>query len=152
MKTFSNVLHKILRKVASLAGYDLKRKSVTDVPDYVRLYGEKSVRERRFYNLSAGAYLGFGGGLHHPCWTNLDLDRSWEKTEFHEKQTEFNPKYDIAHDLLTMDPLPIESSTAELVHTRFTIASLNDDAAHHMFKEVHRILKTKEYSEYRSLI
>jgi predicted SAM-dependent methyltransferase len=141
MKLLNNLLFRILRKTASLAGYDLKREPASDVHDYVRLYGKESVKERRFYNLSAGAYLGFGGGLHHPCWTNIDLDRTWEKTEYHDKQVEFNPEYDIAHDLLSLEPIPVESSAAELVHTRFTIASLTNEAAQYMFKEVHRMLK-----------
>lgn len=122
-------------------GFTLQRLDVDDVDLYVKLYGEEAVKNRRFYNISAGTYLGFGGGLHHPCWTCIDVDRPWEDADDDGDDTEFDPKRDIAHDLLSLQPIPVESSVAELVHTRFTIASITDEAADLMFREVLRMLK-----------
>jgi hypothetical protein len=135
------LIFKVAHKSASLLGYNLRKINTDDVSLYRRLYGEESVKKRRFYNISAGAYRGFGGGIHHPCWTNIDLDKPWEKTQYSPRDVEYNPRFDIAHDLLSLQQLPVETSIAELAHTRYTIASLTDEAALHMFKEVFRILK-----------
>lgn len=141
MHILKNGLSEIIKKAIAQTGYDLKRLRPVDVQHYLELYGEESVKKKQFYNISAGSYMGFGGGLHHPCWTNIDLDRPWKKTQYSEKNVEYNSKYDIKHDLLSMQPVPVESSLAELVHTRFTIASLTDEIAYYMFKEVYRILR-----------
>jgi ubiquinone/menaquinone biosynthesis C-methylase UbiE len=141
MNILKNGLSEILKKTTVQTGYDLKRLRPVDVHHYLELYGKESVKNRRFYNISAGSYMGFGGGLHHPCWTNIDLDRPWKKTQYSETNVEYNSKYDISHDLLSMQPVPVESKVAELVHTRFTIASLTDEIAQYMFNEVYRILK-----------
>lgn len=133
----------ILKKFLRVAGYELNNitKSRYDVPLYLKHYGEDSVKNRCFYNISVGAYNGFGGGLHHPCWTNVDLDRPWKNDKYYPNSPEFNPKIDIAHDLLSMNPIPVESSTAELVHSRFTVDRLTDETAQYFFNEIFRILK-----------
>jgi predicted SAM-dependent methyltransferase len=143
MRKIKNTIIKAVAKVFRMFGFSLRRirKGTDDVPLYIKLYGEESVKNRRFYNISAGAYLGFGGGMNHHCWTKIDVDRLWSKTQFGEKGVEYNPKCDITHDLLSLQPIPVESSVAELVHTRFTIASITDKAAQYMFNEVYRILK-----------
>jgi hypothetical protein len=122
-------------------GFTLKRLSLDDVGLYEKLYGPESVKNRRFYNISVGSYLGFGGGLHHPCWTCIDVDRPWKNTEHDGDDTEYDRKRDIAHDLLSLQPIPVDSAVAELVHTRFTIASITNEAATLMFSEVFRMLK-----------
>lgn len=135
-------MKKILKKLLGYSGFKLKKNANSnDTNLYVKLYGSESVKYRRFYNISAGAYLGFGGGLHHPIWTNIDLNRPWNKTHNSAKGVEYNPESDIVHDLLSLQPIPVEASVAELVHTRFTIASITDEAAQYMFNEVYRILK-----------
>jgi ubiquinone/menaquinone biosynthesis C-methylase UbiE len=96
---------------------------------------------RSFYNISVGAYKGFGGGFQHPCWTNIDLDRPWKDDKYFPGSVEFKPEKDIAHDLLSMTPIPVESSTAELVYSRFAIDRLTNEAAQYFFEEVFRILK-----------
>jgi len=98
------------------------------------------VRCRRFYNISTGSFQGFGGGIYHPCWTNVDVDKPWKEDKYSNGR-EYDPTRDIAHDLLSMKPLPIESSTAELVHSRFAVDRLTDDAAQFFINEVFRILR-----------
>lgn len=131
----------IIKKLFRYAGFELKKINKYDVPLYVKLYGEDSVKNRRFYNISAGAYKGFGGAIHHPCWINIDVDRPWKNDEYFPNEAEYNPQYDISHDLLSMKPIPVESSSAELAHSRFTVDRLTDEAAQYFFNEVYRILK-----------
>jgi SAM-dependent methyltransferase len=133
----------VLRKLFRFMGFEfLKKKKIIDDTDlYVKLYGKECVNQRRFYNISAGAYKGFGGGVYHPCWTNIDVDRPWNDDPFFPGAKEYNPQRDIAHDLLSIQPLPLQTASAELVHSRFTVDRLTDDAALYFFKEAHRILK-----------
>jgi predicted SAM-dependent methyltransferase len=136
------MMKKIFKKLLRYFGFELKKnKSCDDTNLYVKLYGSDSVKYRRFYNISAGAYKGFGGGIHHPCWTNIDVDKPWKHDKYFPNGIEFDPEYDISHDLLSMKPIPVEASTAELVHSRFTVDRLTDEAAQYFFNEVYRILK-----------
>lgn len=125
---------KIITKAFNYSGIDIRRIKTSDTDKYIRLYGMESVEKRMFYNISAGAFIDFGCGIHHPCWTNIDVDLPW-------KYNKYKPGYDIVHDLLSIKSIPVESSTAELVHSRFTIASITDEAAQFFFNEVFRILK-----------
>jgi predicted SAM-dependent methyltransferase len=142
MEQLKNFLIRIVKFIFKKSGYSLVRvKNDDESALYIRLYGEDSVKNRSFYNLSAGAYLGFGGGLHHPYWTNIDLNKQWDLSSDNPKIRGFDPKKDIEHDLLSMKPLPLANSSADLVYTRFTIPSLTDEAALFMFCEVFRVLK-----------
>lgn len=126
----------VLRKVIRVTGYELSKiKSHNDEKLYRELFGNYSVENRKFYNISAGGHFDFGCGIHHPLWTNIDVDRPWEN------RIQYNPDRDIAHDFLTLTPLPVDSDTAEIVYSRATIEHLTDDAALLMLKEVKRILK-----------
>lgn len=124
-------------RLVSEAGYFIKPhiENRNDKDLYVKLFGKESVEKRRFYNISAGGHFDFGCGIHHPCWTNVDMDRSWRLAKC------YDPKKDIAHDVLTCTPLPIESDSAEIVHSRLTIEHITDEATLFLFKEVKRILK-----------
>jgi predicted SAM-dependent methyltransferase len=138
-------MKKYLRQIFRYMGLELlkKKKQVDDTDLYKKLYGNDSVKNRRFYNVSAGAYKGFGGGIYHPCWTNIDVDRPWKKDFFFPDAREYNPEIDIAHDLLSKVPIPVESDSAELIHSRFTVDRLTDAAAQFFFDEAFRILKKK---------
>ena len=157
-----NPVNKVLRAVGSrlsrLKNYDGDDRGVTaffrriglqllktdpsdDTDLYVKLYGEEGVKHRRFYNIAAGVYKGFGGVIDHPCWTNIDVDRSWKNDRNFPGGREYDASRDIAHDLLSVTRIPVESSSAELVHSRFTVDRLTDEAAQYFFNEVHRMLK-----------
>lgn len=130
-----NFLKYFVKAAITASGYDLtisRRKE--DVAIYQQQYGHDSVAKKRFYNINGGGHFNFGGGLEHPCWTNIDIQRTTDSKISED---------DIIHDLLDLSPLPIESNTAELVHSQYTIEHITDDAAGIMFKEVHRILKSK---------
>lgn len=135
---------KIVKKVLAHFGYRIERDFlIEDIDKYIELYGHESVKNKRFYNICVGTCFGFGGGINHPCWTNIDIDRSWKNDKDFPNSKECDPVKDIAHDLLSMKPIPVESSSAELVHSRFTVDRLTDDAAQYFMKEVYRILKTR---------
>jgi hypothetical protein len=136
------MMKKIFKKILSYLGFELKKITNHDDTDlYIDLYGSESVKNRRFYNISTGAYKGFGGGINHPCWTNIDVDKPWKSDKYFPGGVECNPESDISHDLLSMKPIPVETATAELVHSRFTVDRLTDGAAQYFFNEVYRILK-----------
>jgi predicted SAM-dependent methyltransferase len=126
-----------IQNIIKKFGYEIRRITPEDDTSiYKQLFPKESVLNRRFYNISAGGHLGFGGGFSHPCWTNVDLGRNNNKHNY-------NEKFDIEHELLSLKPLPIESETAELVHSRFSIEHITNEAAEVMFNEVYRILKPK---------
>ena len=126
-----------VQDLVSQTGYSIKPLTLkkNDIELYLKLYGKESVTNRRFYNISAGGHFDFGCGIHHPCWTNIDLDRKWRMGKM------FDPKKDIAHDILTCTTIPVESNTAELVYSRLSIEHITNEAALYTFKEIKRILK-----------
>ncbi len=136
------MLKNLVQNLFLTSGFQIKRLRPNDIASYVEIFGKESVQKRQFYNISAGGHFGFGGGINHPCWTNVDVVRRWKKGmgDSH-KPSLFNPLLDIAHDLLSIEPLPIESESAELVHSRLTIEHIPNDAAHRFFEEVWRILR-----------
>jgi len=140
-------IKKFLKSSLRDIGIDIKKIRKSDVSLYVKLYGEESVKQRRFYNISVGAYKGFGGNINHPCWTNIDVDRPWKSDVYFPGSPEFNPDKDIAHDLLSMEPIPVESAIAELVHSRFTVDRLTDEAAQFFLMKFSAFLKKGEFSE-----
>ncbi|MCI5120199.1 MAG: methyltransferase domain-containing protein [Candidatus Electrothrix sp. AUS4] len=134
MKKF---LKTAVKKIINFTGHDLKKTGKTnDINLYLQRYGEESVQNKKFYDISGGGHFKFGGGLNHPCWTNVDFMHPGTVISKRSKNT-------ISHDLLTLEPLPIESGSAELVHSQYTIEHITDEAAAVMFKEVYRILKSK---------
>jgi SAM-dependent methyltransferase len=140
------MIKRIVKRTLGFAGLELKRVKVPrdDRELYLGLYGRESVEKRRFYNVSAGGHFGFGGGMRHPFWTNVDVDRPWEKAEIALNTVGaglFDAARDIAHDPLTLKPLPLESGSAELVHSRVSVEHITDEAALTLFKEVKRVLK-----------
>ena len=127
----------LIKKTLNRCGYDLKKiPSMTQERDmYIDLFGRESVEQRRFYTISAGGHFEFGGGSSHPFWTSIDVDRPWKKGR------RFNPARDIAHDLLSVQPIPVESNSAELVYSVLCIEHITDEAALFMLKEAGRMLK-----------
>ncbi len=130
-------MKKRIKKFLKSFGYDVIKSDnkIERLSEYSEIYGIKSVKEKAFYNISAGGHFGFGGKFYHPYWTNIDVDLG------EEIYPRFNPEIDIAHDPLDRNELPIESNSAELFHSRFAIEHIDDDSAIYLFKEIHRTLK-----------
>lgn len=85
-------------------------------------------------------YLNLGGGnfCHRENgWTNLDY-------EFEYYSSKRDPeRYDIKHNLMSPEPLPIENSSVELVYTSHTIEHLTEERVLALFKEAKRILRPR---------
>lgn len=132
------MIKRFAKELIKNAGFEIIRlKNKDDIQHYIQLYGKESVKKKRFYNISGGGHFGFGGGFYHPCWTNIDFVKP------HKAKEGLNPEYEIGHDLLSLEPLPIESSSARLIQSQYTIEHISDEAAEIFFKEAHRALKTK---------
>lgn len=128
------LINVVINSLDKLSSY-LKRKlphentSLTnpDLELYKKYYSLRSIKHRRFYNIGAGSFR-------HPNWTNIDLASDW----YSEVQDDSNM---INYDLFSIKPLPIHSSSAEVVYTSHTVEHINDKASQNMFNESFRILK-----------
>lgn len=128
-----NKFQRLIRK----AGYKIEKIEPHDDSElYRKIYGADSVNRRAFYNVAAGGHYGFGGKFEHSCWTNVDVEK-----ETYGEDRPFNPEKDISYDLLDLKPLPIESNSAELVFSQYTIEHITNEAAENFFKEAYRVLK-----------
>ncbi len=94
---------------------------------YFRHYSADALDHRRFYNIGAGTFR-------HRFWTNVDL-----ATEHYSGQ-QIGSDF-INHDLLSLEPFPIESGKAEVCYTSHTVEHVTDAACMNMFREAFRILK-----------
>lgn len=92
---------------------------------YKELFSESILKEKPFYNVGSGSF-------YHPYWTNLDYLSDWYKTV----QENF-----IQHNLMSKEPLPIESNSAEIIYSSHTIEHIKEDAVFYFFNEAFRCLK-----------
>lgn len=88
-------------------------------------YPADSLAARRFYNIGAGSFA-------HPYWTNIDFATGWYGTV----QNAF-----IEYDLMALQPLPIESESAELIYSSHTVEHVSQEAVQNMLEESYRALK-----------
>lgn len=117
-----------LKHALSARGIDIQRQPTCYGSDlYHALYPEESIRQRRFYNIGAGAF-------HHPFWTNVDHLSNWYGATLRNN-------LDIDHDLLSLRPLPIPDNSAEVAYTSHTVEHITEEAAAALFRESYRILK-----------
>lgn len=107
---------KILKLIRSL-GYDITRRPSPDLRPYAKY------KPGEFYNVGAGQFR-------HPYWVNVDFKSNW-----------YSHSMDIEHDLMSLEPLPIESNSAECVYSSHTVEHISDEAAQTLFDEAYRILK-----------
>ena len=121
-----------LIKIVDALGYDVhiqsKRKHISDLPLYQKLYDGDSLENRRFYNVGAGSFS-------HPYWTNIDFYSEWYQ------QNTSNIQQGIIYDLLSLSAMPLDDHTAEIFYTSHTIEHITDAAAQNLFDEAYRILK-----------
>jgi predicted SAM-dependent methyltransferase len=120
-------MKKILKKIINSIGYDVHKvnKESNDEYELYRVsYCRESILNKRFYNIGAGRFS-------HPYWTNVDHESDWY----------CNNCGSVSYDLLSLDPLPIEDNTAEIIYSSHTIEHITDQAAQNMFNESYRALK-----------
>ena len=124
----------------NLCGLGVDKKNIVDLdgPElfpreklqiYEELYTDDSLKNKRFYNIGAGSF-------YHPMWTNVDFFSDWYAVNKEQISS------GIQYDLLSLQPLPIENSSAEVIYTSHTIEHITDQAAQNVFNESYRVLKT----------
>lgn len=118
-----------LKKALSRAGVQVSRiDKRTDVDHYLRLYGAEAVKNKIFYNVGAGSF-------YHPCWTNIDSQSEWY-VKFNKGDAPL-----VNYDLFSIEPIEVNSDTAQLIYTSHTIEHVTDMAVQNLFNEAHRMLK-----------
>lgn len=120
-----------IRRTASRLGWNVERirpphHSISK-KFYPELYSEEVLARKPFYNIGAGNFR-------HPYWTIVDKPSDWyARVQDDQKLLEY--------DLLSFEPLPIESNTAEIIYTSHTLEHIPNDAAKWFFSEAHRALR-----------
>jgi len=126
-------MKRIIQETLNAFGYEVRKSNrKINVGFYSSLYPEDSIKNKRFYNIGAG-------GFSHPCWTNVDYDSEWYASN------RSKTRKGIHYDLFTLEPLPIDTNSAEVVYSSHTVEHINDEAAQNMFNESFRILKPNGY-------
>lgn len=96
-----------------------------DLGTYANSYAAELLQAKPFYNVGAGSFW-------HPYWTNIDYVSDWYK----------DVQKDVLHyDLMSNDPLPIKTESAEVIYTSHTIEHVKEDAVFRFFREAYRSLK-----------
>ncbi len=108
-------MKRLIQSALRKAGYELRRIPNDDPSLYL---------PGNYYNVGAGLFQ-------HPAWTNVDYYSEWYKgNDIH-----------INLDLLSLQPFPIASNSANAVYSSHTVEHITNDAAQNMFNESYRILK-----------
>ncbi len=124
----------MIQRTLNRLGYQVARYPVparprpTRRPPNLSLYDRypaESLAQQRFYNIGAGSFA-------HPYWTNVDFATDW----YGIVQTSF-----IQYDLMALQPLPIESDSAELIYSSHTVEHVSQSAVQNMLDESYRALK-----------
>jgi ubiquinone/menaquinone biosynthesis C-methylase UbiE len=126
---FEKLLRPLHLKVAVRLGDDYGadmylRKGWTTIQDYIDIYGEDAVRNRRFYSFGAGGWF-------HEAWTSVDYFVQ-------------APDYDntfINWNVGEGRPFPAPDNSAEIAHSSQMIEHLTDEEVEYLFRECYRILK-----------
>lgn len=127
-------MKKIVKWLLASIGYEVRKKQYINFqePLYKEIYSNKSLSEKKFYNIGAGKFFHF-------FWTNVDFYNDWYKED--------QKNIGIHYDLMSNAALPIESNSAEIIYTSHVVEHITDDSIKHLFSEVHRILKRGGYLE-----
>ena len=88
---------------------------------YDRLYNKDILDKKPFYNIGAGR------NFYHPYWINVDYDSEWYKNEI--------SKNIINHNLMSIEPIPIEKDSVEIIYTSHTIEHISEKAVFKLFKD-----------------
>lgn len=97
--------------------------------DYINLFGEKAVGERRFYN------VGGGTDFSHSAWTVIN----------HPSEHYGEDYMDLQWDLMSGEQMPIESGEAKVIFSRYTLEHVTDEAVNFFLEEANRVLARGAY-------
>ncbi|MBI0397205.1 class I SAM-dependent methyltransferase [Cyclobacterium marinum] len=121
-KIINHLLGGINLKIERIKGNDF------ELDLYKRNFPEESIKSKNFYNVGAGSF-------YHPYWTNIDYFSDWY--HLNDKLT----KNGINYDLFSLEAIPVNSDSAEIVYTSHTIEHIKNKNAQHLFNESYRMLK-----------
>jgi len=126
-------MRQLLQKSIKILEYGLRKiDRASSIELYSNIYPYDSVKNKNFYNIGAG-------GFSHPCWTNIDYDSKWYKSN------RSKTLKGIQYDFFSLDRLPIESESAEVIYSSHSVEHINDEAAQNILNESYRILKPGGY-------
>ena len=115
-----------LKKFFNKFGVDIVRDSRNlKIPLYEKVYSQSVLEKKPFFNIGAGSF-------YHPFWTNIDYVSEWYRGV---------QKDVIHHDLMSKNPLPIESASAKIMYTSHTIEHVKEEAVQVLFDEAYRCLE-----------
>jgi SAM-dependent methyltransferase len=115
-----------ITQILGRLGYRLSKARVPySLELYDDVYGASVVSQKPFYNIGAGAF-------YHPYWCNVDFASDWYKPH----QTEMRH-----YNAMALEPLPIETATAELIYSSHMIEHISYEAVLRMCEEAFRCLK-----------
>ena len=64
-------MKRLIQSTLNTFGYEIRKfNRKPNIALYSSLYPQDSIKNKRFYNIGAGAFS-------HPCWTNVDYDSEW---------------------------------------------------------------------------
>lgn len=112
------MLTRLLRAAARAVSVDISRAT-----DDLRLILYKP--GGKYFNIGSGSFF-------HPLWTNIDF------VSDHYGPIQRNV---VHHDLMSLQPLPIVSASADVIYTSHTIEHVKDRAVARLFEEAFRCLK-----------
>lgn len=118
-----------IKEILNKAGLQLKLGSPKPNLDlYVKKYGRQAVDEKRFYNVGQATFF-------HPAWTVVDYFKKPDSSIL------LPGPFAIHYDLMSLQPMPVEDSSAELIYTSHTLEHVTNEAVNFFLKEAYRILK-----------
>ncbi len=133
MKPIEPCKQKIKRKVKEIIldvfnkmGYSIMKKDTNDLKFYYKLFGKDVVKNKKFFNIGAGAFR-------HPAWTNINYDSDWYYLD--------KNNIDINFDLMSLKKMPIKNDSAVIIYTSHTIEHITNESAQNTFNEAYRILR-----------
>lgn len=97
---------------------------------YKRYIADEVLLQRPFVNIGAGDFS-------HPFWTRVDL----ESPHYHPRGFQ-EDTFNIGYDLMSMEPIPLQSEFAKIIYSSHCIEHVSDYAVLNMFKEAYRVLSS----------
>ncbi len=119
----------LIKKILSKAGLQVKSASKkSDIDLYLKIHGSNAVEGKRFYNVGQSSFF-------HPAWTIVDYFKKSNGSIV------LPGNFAIHYDLMSLQPMPVESSSAELIYTSHTLEHVTNEAVAFFLKDAYRMLK-----------
>lgn len=108
------------------AKHFLAKAEPSQIAIYQALHDEPTLARKPFYNIGSGNWR-------HPYWTNVDYASDHYNYD--------SGLIDIAWDIALLQPIDVESGSAELAYCSHTCEHLTNEQNRHVFREMKRILR-----------